>query len=248
VLRPDPSHSLQEHQAEDFIKLGRMMLAIACNNPMAAQSYPASLEYIAKQYSSNLRDQIYLLSSGQIKNIDDFAKNIASHSLQNLNSALHYEDILESELTRELENGRIVRLLCKFGFINERPEFDHDPRWSETGDRYYIKLFRDYVFHSVDENGNPVVDIAHVLKCLNKLDAGVEEKVMLVSRDTLNCFVLSYKDVRDFSPQINVIGKLIFKSSNGTLKTHFKSSLSITGDSVVGAGSVERCAIDVIRR
>lgn len=196
VLRPDPSHSLQEHQAEDFIKLGRMMLAIACNNPMAAQSYPASLEYIAKQYSSNLRDQIYLLSSGQIKNIDDFAKNIASHSLQNLNSALHYEDILESELTRELENGRIVRLLCKFGFINERPEFDHDPRWSETGDRYYIKLFRDYVFHSVDENGNPVVDIAHVLKCLNKLDAGVEEKVMLVSRDTLNCFVLSYKDLK----------------------------------------------------
>ena len=24
---------------------------------------------------------------------------------------------------RELENGRLVRLLCKFGFINERPEY-----------------------------------------------------------------------------------------------------------------------------
>lgn len=23
----------------------------------------------------------------------------------------------------ELENGRLVRLLCKFGFINERPEY-----------------------------------------------------------------------------------------------------------------------------
>ena len=36
-----------------------------------------------------------------------------------------YADILESEMTRELENGRLVRLLCKFGFINERPEYVH---------------------------------------------------------------------------------------------------------------------------
>lgn len=31
-------------------------------------------------------------------------------------------DRLEGELMSELENGRLVRLLCKFGFINERPE------------------------------------------------------------------------------------------------------------------------------
>jgi ABC-type uncharacterized transport system YnjBCD ATPase subunit len=44
-----------------------------------------------------------------------------------------------------------------------------DPSWSETGDRYLLKLFRDYVFHQVDEMGNPVVDMAHVLQCLNKV-------------------------------------------------------------------------------
>lgn len=32
------------------------------------------------------------------------------------------EDTLEAELMRELENGRLVRLMAKFGFINERPE------------------------------------------------------------------------------------------------------------------------------
>ena len=48
--------------------------------------------------------------------------------------------MLEDQLMREIENGRLVRLLCKFGFVNERPEFDHDPRWSETGDRYVIKV------------------------------------------------------------------------------------------------------------
>lgn len=33
-----------------------------------------------------------------------------------------YNDELESELSKELENGRLARLLCKMGFINERPE------------------------------------------------------------------------------------------------------------------------------
>jgi PAB-dependent poly(A)-specific ribonuclease subunit 3 len=91
------------------------------------------------------------------------------------------------ELQGELENARVVRLMTKLGFINERPEYvlssysywdsltDHahrfarEPRWSETGDRYIIKLFRDFVFHQVDEHGNPVLDMSHVMTCLNKV-------------------------------------------------------------------------------
>jgi len=96
----------------------------------------------------------------------------------------------------ELENARLVRLLCKFGFINERPEFAREPRWSETGDRYIIKLFRDYVFHQIDENGNPVVNLSHVLTCLSKLDAGTDERVMLVARDEQSCLVVSYKEIK----------------------------------------------------
>ena len=82
-------------------------------------------------------------------------------------------DRLESELMSELENARLVRLLCKFGFINERPEFARDPRWSETGDRYILKLFRDYVFHQVDEHGLPVVNLGHVVMCLNKVRVAI---------------------------------------------------------------------------
>ena len=44
-----------------------------------------------------------------------------------------------------------------------------DRRWSETGDRYLLKLFRDYVFHQVDEQGKPLVDLGHVLEALNKV-------------------------------------------------------------------------------
>src|SRR5277367_2659528 len=106
-----------------------------------------------------------------------------------------YNDHLEGYLSRELENGRLVRLLTKLGFINERPEFDHNPQWHESGDRFLLKLFRDYVFHQVNDMGDPVVDLAHVLACLNKLDAGTEERIMLVSRDEQACFIVTYKEV-----------------------------------------------------
>ena len=86
-------------------------------------------------------------------------------------------DVLENELSKEMENGRLCRLLVKLGTINERPELNLDPTWAETGDRYMLKLFRDYVFHQVTEDGRPWLDMAHVVTCLNKLDAGVNEKV-----------------------------------------------------------------------
>ena len=52
-----------------------------------------------------------------------------------------------------------------------------DGAWAETGDRYMLKLFRDYVFHAVTEEGRPFLDMAHVVQCLNKLDAGSADKV-----------------------------------------------------------------------
>jgi hypothetical protein len=94
-----------------------------------------------------------------------------------------------------------------------------DPSWSETGDRYIIKLFRDYVFHQVNENGAPALDMVHVLTCLNKvtllhfsylhlhskylcvkslqLDVGVDEKIMLMSRDEQSCLIVSYKEIKN---------------------------------------------------
>jgi len=44
-----------------------------------------------------------------------------------------------------------------------------DASWSETGDRYLLKLFRDYLFHQVNADGMPWIDIAHVVQCLNKV-------------------------------------------------------------------------------
>ena len=43
---------------------------------------------------------------------------------------------------------------------------------SAAGDRYLLKLFRDFVFHQVTEDGAPMLDWGFVAEALTKLDAG----------------------------------------------------------------------------
>ncbi|KAJ3092231.1 PAB-dependent poly(A)-specific ribonuclease subunit 3 [Quaeritorhiza haematococci] len=198
MLTYDGGKTIPHYQQDDLLHFGQLIVALACGSLASVHNLPKSIEYISRQYSADLKNVVlYLLSKpSNYKTIDDVITMIGPRILHEINSAHHYNDLLENELTRELENGRLVRQLCKLGFINERPEFDMDPSWSETGDRYLLKLFRDYVFHQVDENGNPIVDMAHVMTCLNKLDSGVDEKIMLMSRDEQSCLIVSYKELK----------------------------------------------------
>lgn len=59
-----------------------------------------------------------------------------------------------------------------------------------------LKLFRDYVFHQVSDDGTAWIDMAHVVQCLNKLDVGVPEKISLVSRDEQSVLVVSYAELK----------------------------------------------------
>ncbi|PCH43050.1 hypothetical protein WOLCODRAFT_73826 [Wolfiporia cocos MD-104 SS10] len=185
-------------QQEDLGMFGRLILALACNNVTAMNNFPKAIETLARHYSADLKTVVLFLMSkpSPNKTIGHLFELIGSRLLTEMDEMQNAVDRLEGELMSELENARLVRLLCKFGFINERPEFAREPRWSETGDKYIIKLFRDYVFHQVDEHGNPVVNLSHVLTCLNKLDAGADERIMLISRDEQNCLVVSYKEIK----------------------------------------------------
>ncbi|GAA5966985.1 hypothetical protein JCM3765_004422 [Sporobolomyces pararoseus] len=187
------------YQQEDLLSFGKLIISLACGSISAVHNLPKSVDHISRMYSPDLKNVVlYLLSKpGPRKTIEEVMTLMSIRVVDELNSSLVAQDTIERELMRELENGRLVRLLCKFGFINERPEFDHDPRWAETGDRYLIKLFRDFVFHQVDENGRPVTDLSHVVTQLNKLDCGVEEKIMLVSRDEASCLIVSYRELKN---------------------------------------------------
>ncbi|KAJ3511412.1 hypothetical protein NLJ89_g4116 [Agrocybe chaxingu] len=198
VLLYDTQQDASFLQQEDLLAFGRLIFILCTNNLSAAnqQNMPKSIDAVKRLYSVDVQTLALYLCSKMHKSIEHVLEMVKGRILAEHDEALMATDRLEYELLGELENARLFRLVCKFGFINERPEFARDARWSETGDRYIIKLFRDYVFHQIDEHGNPVLDLGHVLTCLNKLDAGTDEKMMLVARDEQSCLVVSYKDVK----------------------------------------------------
>ncbi|KAI0696153.1 hypothetical protein BC835DRAFT_1343276 [Cytidiella melzeri] len=198
ILTHEARQDMGMLQQEDMTMFGRLIFMLCCNSPSATSNMAKAMESLNRHYSQELKNVVlYLVAKpNHMKSVRHLCEMIAPQTLVEFDEAQAANDRLEGELMSELENGRLVRLLCKFGFINERPEFARDPRWSETGDRYIIKLFRDFVFHQVDEHGNPVVNLGHVLTCLNKLDAGVDERIMLVSRDEQSCLVVSYREIK----------------------------------------------------
>ena len=224
IINFGQQRSLVELQRADLEDLGRMMLSIAARNPNAPHNPTKALEQISRSYTERLRACIEWLlsppplSEGPEKSllsresdwyIRTFMTTIADQIMSTFDSTLSYEDELSGNLAKELENGRIARLLAKLNVILERPESSpanstQNPAllnqassaWSETGERYYLKLFRDYVFHQVDHEGRPSLDLGHIMTCLNKLDAGIDEKIQLTSRDEQNLFVVTYKEVK----------------------------------------------------
>ena len=198
VIHFDPA-KIALQQLDDLVSLGKLIMCLACRSAAAAQNVQRSLEVIGSAYSADLKNLIFFLLSkggGYVPTIEDVISRISMRVSMQLDSALSWSDSLESQLAQELENGRLFRLVAKLGMINERPEFAMDASWSETGDRYLLKLFRDFVFHQVRDDGAPVVSLGHVVDTLNRLDAGTPEKIPLVSRDHKTVLLCSFKDLK----------------------------------------------------
>ncbi|KZC08356.1 PREDICTED: PAB-dependent poly(A)-specific ribonuclease subunit PAN3 isoform X1 [Dufourea novaeangliae] len=195
----NPLSLIPHYQQEDLIALGKLVLALAGRSLLAVHrdNMQASLELVARSYSTDLRNLIlYLLSNQARRSVTDLMPMIGARFYTQLDAALLRSDVLENELAKELENGRLFKLLVKLATINERPELNMEPTWAETGDRYMLKLFRDYVFHQVAADGRPWLDMAHVVSCLNKLDSGSQDRICLMSRDEQSVLVVSYAELR----------------------------------------------------
>lgn len=202
VLQYDTPHSLAVLQLLDLGQLGQLILDLGTNNPaINTNNSKMALLQFSRSYTTHLQESVNWLlehnDTGRVDGIDVFLSMIASDVITVFDSSLHFDDELNTQLNREVENSRIARLLIKLNFINGRPEHEHDPRWSEQGNRFHLSLFRDYVFHQVDANGNPVMDLGHVLMCLNKLDVGSDqEKIELRTRDDNTVLVVSYRELK----------------------------------------------------
>jgi len=206
VLTFDPNSSnpmaaMAVYQQEDLVSLGKIVLALSCNSFIAIQreNLQQSMELVTTHYSNDLRNLImYLLTNSQrAKSVNDLMPMVGARFYTALDNCMQRSDQLETELQRDIESARMFRLLTKLGTVVDRPELNMDTAWAETGDRYMLKLFRDYVFHQVMEDGRPFLDLAHVIACLNRLDAGIPDKVCLMSRDEQNVLVVSYAELKN---------------------------------------------------
>ncbi|XP_065668599.1 PAN2-PAN3 deadenylation complex subunit pan3 isoform X2 [Hydra vulgaris] len=199
---PTTPSLMSHYQQEDLVSFGKLILALACYSVEAVHrdNMQLSLEFVARHYSNDLKTLIWHLLSSQITsnphNINEVMPVIGARFYSQLDSAQARCELLENELSKELDNGRLLRILAKLGTILERSEFNMDPEWSETGDRYLLKLFRDYLFHQVTETGSPWIDFAHIVSVLNKLDSGSSERICLSSRDEQSILVVSYHDIK----------------------------------------------------
>eukprot|EP00455_Lapot_gusevi_P003887 TRINITY_DN1158_c0_g1_i12.p1 TRINITY_DN1158_c0_g1~~TRINITY_DN1158_c0_g1_i12.p1 ORF type:complete len:691 (+),score=79.02 TRINITY_DN1158_c0_g1_i12:556-2628(+) len=201
VVQGPPQKPLPEAQYEDLVSMGRLVLSLAFMSPNISNNFNKAIEFIGSQYSPDLKKVLTFIlskpkSSMKLPTIFDVSALFHHRLLYELQHTYRHADYLEGELAKEAQNGRLFRLLVKLGFINERPEFDSDPSWSETGDRYLIKLFRDYLFHQVNDDGSPNLDFGHVVQTLNKLDVGSTEKTLLMGRNEEHLLVVSYTDIK----------------------------------------------------
>lgn len=121
--RAAPS-TVATQQGEDLLNLGKLLVSLSCNSMAAVQNLPKSLEQITRLYSAEFKTLVLWLLGKPTpgKTADELGRLLGTHVADEFDSALNYSDLLESGLGKELENARLVRLLCKFGFINERPE------------------------------------------------------------------------------------------------------------------------------
>ena len=147
-------------QQQDLCDLGYLILSMACGAEVTPADDMANVArwegFLAQNYSAELHNlAMTLIRSGdnargraRPPSIMDVSRALALRCMDEQEEAYRSLDRTERALSSEYESGRILRLLLKLGFINERPEFGPDRRWAQSGDCYVLTLFRDYgTFH-----------------------------------------------------------------------------------------------------
>ncbi|PAA64504.1 hypothetical protein BOX15_Mlig015773g1, partial [Macrostomum lignano] len=183
---------------QDLVDLGRLLLVLACGTPLALQDLNAAMELVGRSYSKDLASVMHQLLYGVSKSIYDVMPAIGARFFDHLCESQLRVDFLELQLTRQLENGRLLRLISKLSTVCER-EMPSEPSWTDSTDRQMLRLFRDFVFHQTDSSGGfPWIDLAHIVSCLQKLDMGSQQRLCLVSRDSQQVMLVTYAEVKQW--------------------------------------------------
>lgn len=150
ALEFEARKNLADMQREDIRDLGRIILSLATGTELnrsnaQVDAVRRSESFLAQNYSRDLHSlAMSLVGTTHPPSVREVSGIIAGRVFDELDASNSMFDRVDASLAAEYESGRSLRLLLKLGFVNERPEFGMNRRWSESGDCYVLKLFRDY--------------------------------------------------------------------------------------------------------
>jgi len=191
----------------DLRELGKLLLSLASSNNNINNSNGDELkvliDQISHKYSVELVQVIqYLLFDNQLEDISQVSSRIAHRLCEELSHTHMYSDMIENELAKELENGRLLRLLLKMNYIWEHLPNSNNNNSNNSGkndstsnnnsnsisNHRVLKILRDTMF------GQNVFDVAHMIDLMNKIDCGLNQKIILAQDEDL--LIASYKELK----------------------------------------------------
>ncbi|KAL7066026.1 putative PAB-dependent poly(A)-specific ribonuclease subunit 3 [Cryptosporidium serpentis] len=203
--RIDHTKIVTDYQKQDLVALGYIILALCCGSLTIINDLNHAVEQIflkSSSYSNDLKKLVLILLSKPAlhkNNLDVFilANMLAARMIPQIEHSLKLTDALENEFKKEIDNGRLFRLLTKINTIADRNQLNSVHKWNETGDRYTCKLFREYLFQQTDSQGRPIIDMGHIFDALAKVDIGTSETVTLMSSDGSSILLVSFADIKN---------------------------------------------------
>ena len=142
---------------------------------------------LSEEIINNLQELNDLDTASGEFDLNEFSQRLTPKMFNIIDSLQNSSDFIEGQLTSELENARLFRLMTKLNYLI------HDNSNSENDK--IIKLFLNYVYNCYDSNNKKVINLNKVLINLNKLDCGIDEKILLVNND--ECIIISYKELKE---------------------------------------------------
>jgi len=189
--------SLERRQSEDIRAVAHVIVQLALGSGEEIRDFDASLYELRGKYSDELVNFLDRLMSETLTAKEAIEQNLGYHMMNEMVAMNRQANTIEHELSKELENGRLFRLLVKLNTIMQRMNHDpHPHRWNEEGDLYILRLFFDHLFNKRNKDESHV-DWVHVIENLNKLDVGSSESVLLASKNEQNILMLSYREIRE---------------------------------------------------
>lgn len=167
ALEYESRKDVEECQKEDMRCLGRIIMSLATGMEIGSDVDDETLRkcdsYMSQAYSVELYNLTMALMTkkrmdrlGNVMQVDppnihNVCRVVGERALDELDSVHVMVDKMDEALAHEYESGRGLRLLMKLGFVNERPEFGVDTRWSESGDSYGEYLIQIQLFSKLPE-------------------------------------------------------------------------------------------------